>query len=144
MSSSWVCATWIRLRRRGPTSSGSAGVPRSSGALAAVRPDVAHVCTPHDQHAPVVVDCLDAGVAVIVEKPLAATMPQAERILAAADQHPEVKIGLLPEPLQRDHSSDACSARERCRREILGGHGTVLWHRPPAYYTARPWRGRMV
>ena len=31
--------------------------------LAAVRPDVAHVCTPHDQHAAVVVDCLKAGVA---------------------------------------------------------------------------------
>jgi UDP-N-acetyl-2-amino-2-deoxyglucuronate dehydrogenase len=113
--------------------------------LAAVRPDVAHVCTPHDQHAPVVVDCLDAGVAVIVEKPLAATMPQAERILAAADQHPEVKIGVC---FQNRYNATIQAMRARLESgavgRVLGGHGTVLWHRPPAYYTARPWRGRMV
>jgi len=62
--------------------------------LAAVRPDVAHVCTPHDQHAPVVVDCLAAGVAVIMEKPLAATMDEADKIITAAAEQPQVKIGV--------------------------------------------------
>jgi UDP-N-acetyl-2-amino-2-deoxyglucuronate dehydrogenase len=113
--------------------------------LAAVRPDVAHVCTPHDQHAPVVVDCMDAGVAVVVEKPLAATMPQAEMIIAAADQQPEVKIGVC---FQNRYNATIQAMRTRLGAggvgRVLGGHGTVLWHRPPAYYAARPWRGRMV
>ena len=26
---------------------------------------------------------------------------------------------------------------------VLGGSATVLWHRDPAYYQARPWRGRV-
>ena len=117
----WVCATWI-CGGEGPRAVGRPAFHDHRAPLAAVRPDVAHVCTPHDQHAPLWSTGSDAGVAVIVEKPLAATMPQAERILAAADQHPEVKIkASLPEPLQRDHSSDACSARERCRRESSVG-----------------------
>src|SRR4029450_8313550 len=49
--------------------------------LTGIRPDVAHVCPPHDQHTAVVVDCLEAGVAVIMEKPLAATMLEAEKII---------------------------------------------------------------
>ena len=38
-----------------------------------VRPDVVHICTPHNQHASVAADCLERGVNVIVEKPLAHT-----------------------------------------------------------------------
>ena len=42
--------------------------------LATVRPQVVHICTPHDQHVPVAIDSLDAGVAVLVEKPVAHTV----------------------------------------------------------------------
>ncbi len=113
--------------------------------LGAIQPDVAHVCTPHDQHAPVVIDCLDAGVAVIVEKPLAATMSEAERIIAAADRHPEVKIGVC---FQNRYNATIQAIRARLDTgelgRVLGGHGTVMWHRGPAYYASRPWRGRMI
>src|SRR4051812_42074505 len=44
--------------------------------LAATRPDVAHVSTPHDQHVEVAIDCLDAGVAVLSEKPVAHTVEE--------------------------------------------------------------------
>ena len=113
--------------------------------LAAVRPDVVHVCTPHDQHAAVVVDCLEAGVAVILEKPLAASMLEAEKIITTAEEQPQIKIGVC---LQNRYNAAVQAIRSRLETgqlgKVLGGHGTVMWHRTPAYYTSRPWRGRIA
>ena len=122
------------------------GVPRFADhrhLLAAVRPDVVHVCTPHDQHTPVAVDCLEARVAVLVEKPVAHTVAEADRLIAAADRHPEVKLGIC---LQNRYNATTRAARDLLASgelgPVRGGSATVLWHRDPAYYRSRPWRGR--
>jgi UDP-N-acetyl-2-amino-2-deoxyglucuronate dehydrogenase len=111
--------------------------------LQAVRPDVVHVCTPHDQHAPVAIDCLDAGVAVLAEKPVAHTVAEADRLIAAARKHPAVKIGIC---LQNRYNTATQAARDLLDSgklgPVRGGSAAVLWHRDPAYYQARPWRGR--
>jgi len=121
------------------------GVPRFADhrqLLAAVRPDVVHVCTPHDQHTPVAIDCLDARVAVLVEKPVAHTVAEADRLIAAADRHPDVKIGVC---LQNRYNATTRAARDLLASgelgPVRGGSATVLWHRDPAYYRSRPWRG---
>jgi len=108
-----------------------------------VRPDVVHVCTPHDQHVPVALDCLEAGVNVLLEKPVAATVEEAERLIEAADRHPEVKVGIC---LQNRYNVATRAAREMLGSgelgAVRGGSATLLWHRGPEYYQARPWRGR--
>ncbi|WP_199512776.1 Gfo/Idh/MocA family protein [Nucisporomicrobium flavum] len=110
--------------------------------LAAVRPDVVHVCTPHDRHTPVAIDCLDAGVAVLVEKPVAHTVAEADRLIAAAHRNPGVKAGIC---LQNRYNATSRAVRELLASgelgAVRGGSATVLWHRDPAYYRARPWRG---
>jgi UDP-N-acetyl-2-amino-2-deoxyglucuronate dehydrogenase len=122
------------------------GVPPFAGhrqLLDATRPDVVHVCTPHHQHAPVAIDCLDAGVGVLVEKPVAHTVAEADRIIAAARDHPDVKAGIC---LQNRYNAATRAARALLDSgelgPVRGGSATVLWHRDPAYYRARPWRGR--
>ena len=122
------------------------GVPPFAGhrqLLEATRPDVVHVCTPHHQHAPVAIDCLDAGVGVLVEKPIAHTVAEADRIIAAAREHPDVKAGIC---LQNRYNAATRAARALLDSgelgPVRGGSATVLWHRDPAYYRARPWRGR--
>src|SRR6478736_429933 len=62
--------------------------------LEAVDPEVVHICTPHDQHVPVAIDSLDAGVAVLLEKPVGHTVAEAERLIAAARRRPDIKIGV--------------------------------------------------
>lgn len=52
--------------------------------LAADRPDAAVVTSPDDTHAAIAVELLHAGVAVYLEKPLATTLEDADRILTAA------------------------------------------------------------
>ncbi len=112
--------------------------------LESARPDVVHICTPHDQHAPVAIDCLRAGIAVLTEKPVAATVAEAERVVAAAEQNPDVKIGVC---FQNRYNATVEAIRNHLDRgvgTVLGGHATVMWHRIPAYYAARPWRGRLA
>jgi predicted dehydrogenase len=111
--------------------------------LDALRPDVVHICTPHDRHVPVAIDALDRGVHVLLEKPVAHTVEEAERLIAAAKDHPDVRIGVC---LQNRYNLAARAAREvlasGAAGAVLGGSATVLWHREPAYYRARPWRGQ--
>jgi len=111
--------------------------------LEEVRPDVAHICTPHDQHVPIAIDCLDRGVHVLLEKPVAHTVDQADRLIAAAKDRPDRKVGIC---LQNRYNLAAQAAYARLRSGALGavrgGSATVLWHRDPAYYRSRPWRGQ--
>ena len=96
------------------------------------RPDVVHVCTPHDQHAPVAIDCLDAGVGVLLEKPVAHTVAEADRLIAAAAASIRRQDRDLPaEPVQRRRpgppatcSTPASSARCWAARPPCSGTAT--------------------
>jgi predicted dehydrogenase len=110
-----------------------------------VRPDVAHICTPHDQHVPIAIDCLERGVHVLLEKPVAHTVEEADRLIAAAKDRPDVKVGVV---LQNRYNLAARAAHRLVRSgelgAVRGGSATVLWHRDEAYYRARPWRGQQA
>jgi UDP-N-acetyl-2-amino-2-deoxyglucuronate dehydrogenase len=107
-----------------------------------VRPDVVHVCTPHHQHAQIAIDCLGAGIHVLVEKPVAHTLADADRLIAAAREYPDVKIGVC---LQNRYNVAVQAVRSLLASgdlgPVRGGSATVLWHRDPGYYRSRPWRG---
>jgi UDP-N-acetyl-2-amino-2-deoxyglucuronate dehydrogenase len=106
--------------------------------LDAVRPDVVHVCTPHDTHVPIAVDALERGIHVLLEKPVAHTIAAAERLVAAAKDHPGVKVGVC---LQNRYNAPVRALRSMAKG-IRGASATVLWHRDAAYYADRPWRGQ--
>src|SRR6478609_4807260 len=106
-----------------------------------VRPDVVHICTSHDQHVPVAIDCLARGVHVIMEKPLAHTLADGERLVAAAEQS-QAKIAVC---FQNRYNTTAAAMHQRLSTgelgRVLGAAATVCWHRTPDYYRSRPWRG---
>ncbi len=58
--------------------------PAFREALAELKPDVASICTYSDSHAENAILALEAGAHVFVEKPLATTVADAERVVAAA------------------------------------------------------------
>lgn len=103
--------------------------------------DVVHVTTPHCEHADPVVACLEAGVNVIQEKPLAHTLEDGRRIMAAAEKS-SAKIGVC---LQNRYNVSSQQMRrvldEGTLGEITGGYAHVIWTRSAQYYQNRPWRG---
>jgi UDP-N-acetyl-2-amino-2-deoxyglucuronate dehydrogenase len=111
--------------------------------LEEVRPDVVHISTPHHQHAAVAVDCLERGVHVILEKPVAHRLAEAQLVVEAAERSPGTKIGIC---FQNRYNATVQAIRTMIDSgqlgRVLGGSGTVLWHRTPEYYRSRPWRGR--
>ncbi|WP_306232686.1 Gfo/Idh/MocA family protein [Agrococcus beijingensis] len=109
--------------------------------IAAVRPDVVHVCTPHDQHEPVAVAALAAGVHVLTEKPLADS-PAAGEAIAAAAAASGAKLAVCFQ--NRYNAPVQATQRLLASGElgaVRGAAATVLWHRLPDYYLDRPWRG---
>ncbi|MDP9696481.1 UNVERIFIED_ORG: putative dehydrogenase [Arthrobacter globiformis] len=120
------------------------GVPGYADHLAlieAVKPDVVHICTPHDQHAAVAVDCLERGVNVIVEKPLAHTLAEGRRLVEAASAG-GAKIAVCFQN-RYNATSQAMHALLSTGElgAVTGASATVMWQRSAEYYQSRPWRG---
>ncbi|GAA0512188.1 dehydrogenase [Paractinoplanes deccanensis] len=109
-----------------------------------LRPEVVHICTPHDQHVPVAIDALERGAHVLLEKPVAHVLGEADRLVAAAKDHPALTVGVC---LQNRYNLASVAAKKLLASgelgAVVGGSGTVLWHRDDAYYDARPWRGQL-
>ncbi|MEX6505223.1 Gfo/Idh/MocA family protein [Jiella sp. M17.18] len=58
--------------------------PDFDAALVELKPDLVSVCTYSDSHAALAIQAMEAGAHVFVEKPLATTVADAERVVAAA------------------------------------------------------------
>ena len=103
--------------------------------------ELVHVTTPHNQHVPVAVDFLEAGIPVLTEKPIAASLAEGERLIETA-KRTGTKIGVS---FQNRYNAQSRALKEILEAgtygKVLGGHGSVLWRRTPEYYRARPWRG---
>lgn len=113
--------------------------------IEAVRPDVVHISTPHDRHVEPALDCLDAGVAVLLEKPVAHRLDEADRLLRRSATHPDPIVGIC---FQNRYNAASQTVRRMLRSgelgEVRGAVATVAWHRDADYYARRPWRGRRV
>lgn len=105
------------------------------------RPDVIHVTTPHDQHVDATLTALAAGVHVIQEKPIAHTVAEGERLVAAT-RTSGPKVGIC---FQNRYNVSSQEAKRILDSGALGAiHGvyaSVVWTRTAAYYEAKPWRG---
>lgn len=105
------------------------------------KPDAVHITTPHSEHAAAVIDALDAGIHVIVEKPIARDPRQAAAVEAAAERS-AAKIAVC---FQNRYNIPVAAAKDLLESgglgAVTGASATVIWHRTPAYYEAAPWRG---
>lgn len=136
-----VCDTDQQRRAEAEKGLGVPGFTDHLALLDALRPDVAHICTPHNRHASLAVDFLERGVNVIVEKPLAHSVAEGDRLIQAAERS-TAKIAVC---LQNRYNTTAQAMHALLSSgelgAVRGASATVLWHRTADYYRARPWRG---
>lgn len=104
--------------------------------------EVVLIATPHPAHAAPAVRAAEAGVHVLVEKPMAATLADCDAMIAAAARS-GVRLGVIGqrrfyEPVQR---IKAAIDTGKLGTPALGLFLMYSW-RDAAYYTSDPWRGR--
>jgi UDP-N-acetyl-2-amino-2-deoxyglucuronate dehydrogenase len=110
--------------------------------LSASRPEAVLLATPHPLHAEAAILSAEAGVHVLVEKPLAASLRDADSMLEAARKS-GVTLGVISqrrfyEPVLR---MKAAIDAGKIGRPALGVFQMYSW-RDPSYYSSDPWRGR--
>lgn len=120
-----------------------AGVPlfRSLEALfAEERPDGIVLATPNPLHVPQALQCLAAGVPVLLEKPVAPTLHEGEALLREA----EASGGRVLVGHHRAHSPIMAKARAVVQSGQLGRlvavMGSATFLKPDRYFAEAPWR----
>lgn len=99
------------------------------------------IATESGNHAQIAIEFLEAGKHVLVEKPMALSMLDADRMIASAQ-----KKGLCLGVAHQNRFNKTIQAlrkaveAERFGR-ILAGNARILWNRNQEYYTQAPWRG---
>lgn len=103
--------------------------------------DAVCLCTPSGQHAEQAIAAARAGKHVLVEKPIALTLADADAIIAAC-RDAGVRLGVAfqrrTEPAHRA-LHDAIRAGEL--GDLVLGTATVPYFRPQSYYDSAAWRG---
>jgi predicted dehydrogenase len=115
--------------------------PDVEAMLADGRVQAVVIGTPHPRHAEPAVAAARAGAHVLVEKPLAASLADCDRMIAAAKEK-GVALGVIS---QRRFYAPCRRLREaidagRIGRPVLGSVTMYGW-RDEAYYRSDPWRG---
>jgi predicted dehydrogenase len=112
--------------------------------LAQIKPDVAVVTTPHPFHAAIGIDCVNAGAHVMLEKPLAVKVSEADALLEAAERNGK----LVCVSYQQRFRSDSRTMKRLMNEGVLGQiqhvDMVVPWPRAKQYFTGKPWSGKWL
>lgn len=104
--------------------------------------DALIITTPHYLHPQMAIDALEAGVHVLVDKPVGVYAKDAQRLAAAAAAHPNLRVGVLynqrTNPLYRDLKTLIDSGEMGRLRHT--SWTITSWWRPDAYYASSDWR----
>jgi predicted dehydrogenase len=109
--------------------------------LADLKPDVAVVVTPHPFHASLAIDCLAAGCHVLVEKPVAIQVAEADAMIEAAQKADRLLAVNFQRRLQPDVQAIHRLIQAGDLGEIQHVSMTATWLRTAAYYKFAGWRG---
>ncbi|MDO4876724.1 MAG: Gfo/Idh/MocA family oxidoreductase [Oscillospiraceae bacterium] len=103
--------------------------------------ELASIATPSGIHAEIALYCIDHGINVIIEKPMAMNIADADEIIRRSEEKGVV--------VSACHQNRFNVAVQKMRKALEAGrfgtisHGSihVRWNRNKAYYDQAPWRG---
>lgn len=104
--------------------------------------DAISICAPHHLHAQMTIEAAKAKKHVLVEKPMAINLDQANMMIEACEKA-KVKLGAI---FQHRFDPSARRVKDALEKGILGSvvlaSAHVKWHRTEEYYQAQRWRGQ--
>ena len=106
--------------------------------------NVLHICLPHYLHAEVSIAALERGCHVLCEKPMATTISDAEKMIAAAEK----SRATLSIVYQNRFNPGTELIKEALKSgelgAVRGGWLRVTWYRDDTYYADSDWRGSLT
>ncbi len=105
------------------------------------RPDLVAIATGSGVKTRIALDCIGVGANLIIEKPIALSLADADAIIAAAKER-NVKVCVCHQN-RLNPAVQAIKAAVDAGRfgRMLHGSARVYWNRDKAYYDAAKWRG---
>lgn len=103
--------------------------------------DVVTIATESGYHPEIAIYCMNKGIHVIVEKPMALSIKDGEEMIKCAREN-NVKLCVshqnrFNKPIQTLRKS----IEENRFGKLINGTARILWNRNMGYYTQAPWRG---
>jgi len=105
------------------------------------KPELVAIATESGEHARIALECLDRGANLIIEKPIALSLEDADKIIEKSKEK-----GLV---VCANHQNRFNKSIQKIRKAVEDGdfgkmmYGTahIRWNRGKDYYTQAPWRG---
>jgi UDP-N-acetyl-2-amino-2-deoxyglucuronate dehydrogenase len=105
--------------------------------------DIVAICTPSGLHARMAIDALKAGKHVLVEKPMALSLREADAMIWAA-RKAKRKLGVVYPTRFNAAVRELRNAVEASSfGQFTHGSAAVRWNRNDEYYRQSPWRGTL-
>ncbi|NBK23291.1 MAG: Gfo/Idh/MocA family oxidoreductase [Spirochaetia bacterium] len=106
-----------------------------------LKPELVSICTESGKHAAIALDCIRRGINIIVEKPIALSIEDADAIIEEARKH-NVKVCACH---QNRFNKSVVKIREAMDQRRFGrlfyGTAHIRWNRGHEYYDRASWRG---
>lgn len=105
------------------------------------KPELVAIATESGKHAQIALDCLDFGANVIIEKPIALSLEDADKIIEKSKEKRLIVCA--------NHQNRFNKSIQKIRKAVENGnfgkifYGTahIRWNRGKEYYMQAPWRG---
>lgn len=105
------------------------------------KPDLVAIATESGNHALIAIDCINAGCNIIIEKPIALSLKDADKIIELSNIK-NIKVSACH---QNRFNKSIQKIREALENNRFGklfyGTAHVRWNRGKEYYKQAPWRG---
>ncbi len=109
--------------------------------LTTEKPELVAIATESGKHASIALDCINAGCNVIIEKPIALSLEDADKIIAFAKEK-NVKVCVCHQNRFNKSIQKIREAIDKRRfGKLLYGAAHIRWARDYEYYHRAPWRG---
>ena len=109
--------------------------------LAQEKPELVAIATESGKHAAIALDCIAAGCNVIIEKPIALSIADANAIIAAGKEKGVLVCANHQNRFNKSIQYIRKALEEGRFGKLLHGAAHVRWNRGKGYYDQAPWRG---
>ncbi|MFC4025617.1 Gfo/Idh/MocA family protein [Oceanobacillus longus] len=106
--------------------------------------DCVHICLPHHLHYLAAKACVEKGVHVFLEKPLARSAEEGMSLVDLEEKYKDIKLCVsFQNRLNETFETLQEIVESGEYGKVTGLKGLVTWFRPKSYYDVKPWRGIM-